>query len=212
MGPPLLARVEAQIGRLLYSSRARDAKLLPRSVPAIYSLSPTITVTSPCGATSSPLLLEHTPIGSNKFPGLSWLLPADLPAEQIAGYLLIVEDPDAPLPDPVVHGLYYDIPAGKSTLAPEDFVVAKETGEGGALAGGFRYGANRMHSVWGGPKPVLGHGEHSYFFQLVALKANLDLKSKGTKPLAKKDLLHGALDDGKVAAWGEWVGVFERQP
>jgi len=208
MAPPLLARVEAQIGRLLYSMRARDSKLLTRSSPAISSLSPTITVISPCGATSSPLLLEHTPLGSNNFPGLSWLLPADLQAEQIVGYLLIVEDPDAPLPDPVVHGLYYDIPAAKSILVNEDFVVEKEKGDG-ALAGGFRYGVNRMHSVWGGPKPVLGHGEHRYFFQLVALKENLDLKNTGTKLITKKDLLDGALD-GKVAAWGEWVGVFER--
>lgn len=39
----------------------------------------------------------------------------------IAEHLVIVEAPDASLPAPVVHWLYYAIPRCKFALLPEDF-------------------------------------------------------------------------------------------
>lgn len=205
---PFSARLEAFIGRRLIKQRGRDAKLLTRANAALKNISPTLAVSSPLGPSESPLLPEHTPLADNRFPTLSWTLPSDVDPAQVHSYLLVVEDPDAPLPSPVVHGLYYGLPAEKTSVGPDDFVPANG-GQGDDLAGGFRYGANRMKSVWGGPRPVLAHGSHRYFFQVIALKNDLSAGG-GDKLLSKKQLLKALVDDN-VLAWGEWVGTFERQ-
>ena len=220
---PFTAYLESFIGSLLTSQRGRDAQLLTRATPAMSSLPPTMIVISTHGPSPAPLLFEHTPLGDNLFPNLSWSLPADVKAEDVKTYLLVVEDPDAPLPSPIVHGLYHDFLPDKTSVGPDDFLPAstRDTGSeavgagpeehgntrSDGLAGGFRYGANRKKTVWGGPKPVLGHGPHRYFFQVVAL--NSKLQDPG-ESLSKEHLQGGGLD-GKVLAWGEWVGTFERK-
>ncbi|PQE26260.1 hypothetical protein CJF30_00000977 [Rutstroemia sp. NJR-2017a BBW] len=194
------ARLEAFIGRLLSSQRGRDAKLLTRATPAIVKLKPSLIVTSPLGEAPAPLLPAHSQVGANEVPPLSWSLPADsdlLP--QIKSFLLVVEDPDAPLPSPVVHGIYYNIPPTKTSIDNADFAPVE--GKGNLLSGGFYYGVNRRKIIWGGPKPVLGHGVHRYFFQVLALSEELKTGSS----IGKEEL--GQLLEGKVLAWGEWLGT-----
>lgn len=123
----------------------------------------------------------------------------------MAEYLVVVEDPDAPLPQPVVHGIYYPIPSSKMSLNSEDLkpVVAKQWDE----LKGCRYGLNRMKNIWGDPRPVLGHGFHRYMFQVVGLKTELDKKAMSELP-TRADIVREV--EGKVAVWGTWVGRFER--
>ena len=137
---------------------------------------------------------------------------AAVAAAVVAEYLLIVEDPDAPLPSPVVHGIYYNIPGNKMSLVPADLDLANVerplVSGGNLLRGGFKYGANRMKSIWGGPRPVLEHGPHRYFFQVVALNSSLDAAKLGpvpTKAEIEKEIV------GKVIGWGIWIGSFERR-
>ncbi|TGO46110.1 hypothetical protein BCON_0344g00020 [Botryotinia convoluta] len=89
----------------------------------------------------------------------------------------------------------------------EDFEEAKKDGDGSSqvLADGINYGVNRRRTIWGGPKPVLGHGAHRHFFQVVGLSEVLDATEK-----VKREELGGLLE-GKVLVWGEWVGTYERK-
>ncbi|APA08098.1 hypothetical protein SS1G_00241 [Sclerotinia sclerotiorum 1980 UF-70] len=168
----MAAYLEAFLGRIFYSQRGRDAKLISRSIPAITKLPATLLVTSPLGPSPSPLSHSHSQLGANEFPPLSWSLNSHTDSElelrdKIKSFLLVVEDPDAPLPSPVIHGIYYNIPASKTEVRKEDFVQSQsdnQDGNGRLLAGGFSYGVNRRKTIWGGPKPVLGHGMHRYFF------------------------------------------------
>ena len=231
----MFERLEAFLGqKVLFSFRARDAKLFVKSAPFINHSEPTIQVTSPeCGPSESSLLLSHTPLATNRFPELQWSVPPSLQA-QIAEYVVVVEDPDAPLPSPVVHGIYYAIPGNKTSLLPADFQLSSapnnasesvsrtinqgsgsndEVPASNSLHGDFRYGLNRMKNVWGGPKPVLGHGAHRYFFQVVGLTKTVDWDAAGTN---KRGLLNKAqitrIIDGQVAGWGVWIGIYERSP
>ena len=51
-----------------------------------------------------------------------------------------------------------------------------------------------MKSIWGGPKPMLGHGPHRYSFQVV------DVGMLGQAP-TKIDMERAV--ERKVAAWGQ---------
>ncbi|KAJ8064567.1 hypothetical protein OCU04_006897 [Sclerotinia nivalis] len=206
----MAAYLEAFLGRLFYSQRGRDAKLISRSIPSITQLPATLLVTSPLGPSLSPLSHSHSQVGANEFPPLSWSLNPNTDPElrdKIKSFLLVVEDPDAPLPSPVIHGIYYNIPPSKTEVRKEDFVEMSkgDDGSGQLLAGGFSYGVNRRKTIWGGPKPVLGHGVHRYFFQVVGLSERLETGAK----IGRKELV--GLLEGKVLVWGEWVGTYERK-
>ena len=124
--------------------------------------------------------------------------------ESTKEYFLVVEDPDTSLPAPIVHGIYYSIPADKTHVGPADF---EKVPGSGVLRGRFKHGKNRRGVVWMGARPVINHGPHRYFFQVVALKKTLDL---GTlSEIATPEELREELV-GKVAGWGEWIGVHER--
>lgn len=208
--PSISARLENALGSyFLRSLRGRDAKLFTKSAPFSH-LAPSLDVTSPeCGVSGSSLHIDHTPLGVNQFPELSWQqidTAANDRGSAIKEYIVIVEDPDAPLPSPVVHGLYYAIPGSKTSLGPQDFEQVEE-GKKFHLRGGFRYGMNRRQCIWSGARPVLGHGVHRYFFQVIGLSESLELNDGDyvTKKALESEV------SGKIAVWGVWVGTFERK-
>lgn len=207
----LASALETSIGRLLYSLRGRDAKLFV-SAPAIAAISaPRIAVYSPDygqqtpenaeSATPQRMRPEHTQIGANRFPSLAWTIPAAL-QNQVESFMVIVEDPDAPLAQPVVHGIYYGLPQTQTTLNHGDIELLEQS-RGGSLTGGLRYGRNRPNTVWAGPRPVRGHGVHRYFFEIIGLHG-VELDGG----LTKDELLEKC--QGKVVSWGVWIGTFER--
>ena len=76
---------------------------------------------------------------------------------------LIVDDPDAPTPDPFVHWLVYGIPADATEITDGN--------------GAFTYGANDFaNEAWSGPCPPEGDGPHGYEFTLYALDSELGLE------------------------------------
>ncbi len=77
-----------------------------------------------------------------------------------------MEDRDAPLPTPITHGLYWKI-SGETTEFGGDAVKPNGDLKSGK---GYRIGNNRKGTVYLGPRPVLGHGEHRYMFRVVGLK------------------------------------------
>ena len=203
-------KVEYFVGRSLSFIRNHDDRLFTRCAAFREKPQPTLDVSCiDCEGAAQELQLDHTPMGENRFPSLKWKpLETDNgnTGNQIVEYLVIVEDPDAPLPQPVVHGIYFGIPHSKTTLCPEDFQLVPD-GQN-TLAGGFGYGLNRMKTVWGGPKPVLGHGPHRYMFQVISLRSQLDRSKLGQRPT--KTQLERAVE-GEVVSWGTWIGTYERK-
>jgi Raf kinase inhibitor-like YbhB/YbcL family protein len=121
-------------------------------------------------------------------PPLSWSEP---PAET-RELVLIVEDPDAPKPEPFVHWLVYDINPATRSLDVEGAKHARE-GKNSLLKEGFAAVA-----------PPPGHGVHHYHFQLFALDAPLALdKGEGKSRLVSHM-------EGHVIGFGELVGTYER--
>lgn len=113
-----------------------------------------------------------------------------------------MEDPDAPLPSPIVHGIYYGISGESKEFGGEGVVPS-----GGLKAGkGFKVGRNRKGTVYIGPRPVLGHGVHRYMFDVVGLREEL----VGLNECPTKEELVKAVE-GKVVGWGRWMGTFERK-
>ncbi|KAJ9209261.1 hypothetical protein DTO166G4_9134 [Paecilomyces variotii] len=193
--------IERSLAWLLYTRRGHDAGLLHKSAPFALHHTPTIEVECSIGPSGSPIPSKFSSFEEGHFPTLSWT-----PQQNAAEYLLILEDPDAPLAEPVVHGLYYGIPASKTSLCHDDFCPVGNTGECN-LRGGFKYGLNRRKVVYMPPRGFLGHGPHRYFFQIVALKKALDQSNLGS-PASKEEIIQGLRD--KVMSWGCWIGIWER--
>lgn len=129
-------------------------------------------------------------------PPLSW---STVP-EGTKSLALVVEDPDAPTPNPFVHWLLYNIPTDLRGL-PED--VRHE--DVAAAARGAMQGKNSTLKVgWTGMAPPQGDTPHHYHFQLFALDRMLDLA-----PGAGRTALFEAMA-GHVIGRGELIGMYKR--
>lgn len=112
---------------------------------------------------------KHTGEGENVSPALSW---KDAP-EGTKGFAVICHDPDAPLVQNgsygFVHWLLYNLPADTTSLDEATTVGTSgvnDTGKNG----------------YGGPMPPEGHGDHLYYFWVLALDTQTDLPEGLTQP------------------------------
>jgi Raf kinase inhibitor-like YbhB/YbcL family protein len=145
-------------------------------------------LTSPWFEDGGPLPERASSEGEGLPPPLSWSEPPPETRELV----LIVEDPDAPKPEPFVHWLVYDINPRARSLDAEGAKHARE-GQNSLLRNGFAPAA-----------PPRGHGLHHYHFQLFALDAPLALdKGEGKTRLVSHMENH-------VIGFGELVGTYER--
>ncbi|KAF4263843.1 hypothetical protein KXV68_001359 [Aspergillus fumigatus] len=159
--------IERPLSWLLANRKGHDAGLIQHTPPFAEHPKPSVTVECPeIGPSGSQIPVKYSFFGEDLFPTLKWSAPPAV-ADNIKEWLLVVEDPDAPLAEPVVHGLYYSIPASKCSVSNEDL---KPTAAGShLLRGGFQYGANRRGTIYIPPRGMLGHGPHRYFFQVIGL-------------------------------------------
>lgn len=177
-----LSKVKAGLGKTVYHGVFGE-------VPA------SITVTSPAFADGGVIPARYTDDGGRLSPPLSW---SGLPAGT-GGIVLIVEDPDAPMPKPIVHLIAWKEPAGDADLSEGAFAGPGRAGEGHAL------GRNSFQkSAWLPPDPPMGHGPHHYLFQVYALDRPLDLPEAP----GRGDLLDAM--KGRVLAKGLLTGLYER--
>ncbi|GKT46704.1 UPF0132 membrane protein [Colletotrichum spaethianum] len=198
--------IEVTLSWLFKNARGRDDKSF-YTLPAFAShAEQTITVTSPdCGASPATLGPEYIHEGGGRIPGLSWTAPSDL-EPKVKQWLIVVEDPDAPLPTPICHGIYGGIASETRQVNAQDFEVEDENIS--LLKGGFHWGKGRRDVVYLPPRPLLNHGPHRYFFEVVALSEPLDkqmLEARATKEQVAEAIV------GKVLGWGMWVGSCERR-
>jgi Raf kinase inhibitor-like YbhB/YbcL family protein len=108
---------------------------------------------------------RHTGDGDDVSPALSWSEPPAGTAE----LALVVDDPDAPSPEPWVHWVLYKIPPRLRAL-PEGILPTRSV----TSPAGLLQGKNSWGTIgWKGPAPPRGHGLHHYHFRLYALDAAL---------------------------------------
>ncbi|KAH8549308.1 phosphatidylethanolamine-binding protein [Umbelopsis sp. PMI_123] len=198
--PSFGQRFEAFLGNLLISKKERDDGLFTR-LPPFDKIEPTLKVTSEVGPSNSTLPKQYSQDGENELPPLSWEIVQD--AKE---YIVMIEDPDAPLPVPIVHGLLYGISPDITSISHADLKdpnVNNHTIKNGSI----KYGKTLRRTVYEGPRPVLNHGPHRYMFTVVALKQSLE----SLPPYATKADFLKILKQDDVLAWGEWIGVYERK-
>ncbi len=178
---------KSAVGHALGNVHAGDDKLAWRKLCG--ERSPTLDVRSDAFAAGDRLPLSSTADGAETPPSLRW----SEPPPQTRSIVVLVEDPDAPLPDPYVHWMVYGIPKTANALTHPSASGAKE-GKNSRLKTGFA-----------GAAPPPGHGVHHYHFQVFALDTALNNLEAG----AGRDALLGGMK-GHVVAFGDLVGTYER--
>jgi Raf kinase inhibitor-like YbhB/YbcL family protein len=127
----------------------------------------------------------------NPSPALAW---NDAPAGA-KSFVLIMHDPDAPMPGGFTHWVLFDIPQTTKGL-PEGFQPGSVGVSGNS---GFR------RAGYGGPCPP--SGSHHYQFTLSALDVpTLGLQAGATKADVEKAMA------GHIVGKAELVGLYQRQP
>lgn len=181
----MLENVPKDLGEAMKSARAGTDKLMINVIDAPM----TIHIESGAFGDVRPIPRRYTADGEGLSPELSWrAVPA-----QARCVALIVEDPDAPMPQPLVHAI--------APLLPREGTLAA-----GELSGdGIKTGRNSyLKHGYLAPDPPTGHGPHRYVFEMFALsEAPRDVESMGRSEFV--DWVRG-----HVLAKGCLVGTYER--
>lgn len=198
----MLEHMPAWLGHALKGLRAgADALVIARSALGSGAQSgtgfATLDLTSPAFAHEGRLPPRFTADGDGVSPPLLWSAP---PAGT-AALALIVEDADAPTPQPLVHAIVWHIAADRLRLA-EGAIAADGAGTPDGDVGRNSY----LREGWLPPDPPTGHGEHRYAFQLFALDAALG--DPGVSP--GRTALVEAMS-GHVLAAGLLIGTYSRE-
>jgi Raf kinase inhibitor-like YbhB/YbcL family protein len=159
----------------------------------------TLTVTSPALKAGEPIPRDYTADGKNISPPLMW---ANVPGAT-KEFAVIVDDPDAPTPQPFVHWVIYKIPASATGL-PEDIPIDAATPMPPQIAGAVQGTSGFRRPIYRGPAPPPGK-VHNYHFTVYALDTALDLA-----PGATKQQLLDAMK-GHIVGQGELIATYERK-
>lgn len=185
----MLEHVPLWLGQALRGIRAGAEKLCIAQ-PELGAF-PAIAVSSPAFANGGAVPPRFTADGAGVSPPLLW----DEAPEGTRSLALIVEDPDAPSPQPLVHAIVWGI-------APEERGLAE-----GAIAAGGTLGTGRnsyLMEGWLPPDPPTGHGPHHYAFQLFALATEPQLSGTPGRSALVREMT------GQVLAAGLLTGTYAR--
>jgi len=164
----------------------------------------TISVTSSVIEHHGILPEENSAYGANRSIDLAW---DNLPAGTVE-LALIMDDPKVVelgmMPEPFVHWVAYNIPAGAEGLPAA--LTSEEQVSGIEGLDGMINGVNGLRRAgYFGPRPPANGQLHDYHFRLYALDSDLDL----APGLNKAQLLEAM--DGHVLATGMLMGHYERK-
>jgi Raf kinase inhibitor-like YbhB/YbcL family protein len=191
----MLEHVPHWLGHALRNVRAGAGKLCIAQ-PELGGAFATLDLSSPAFADGGPLPARFTADGAGVSPPLLWSAVPD-GTESLA---LVVEDPDAPSPQPLVHAIVWGLPPTEWRLAEGAIRPDGAGGEDGRDVGRNSY----LGEGWLAPDPPTGHGPHAYAFQLFALSAAPD---PGETP-GRAALVEAMA--GRVLAAGLLTGTYER--
>lgn len=191
----MLEHLPGWLGGMLRNVRAGHSKLVIVQ-PELKIGDAVIDMSSPAFPYGGRLPVRFTADGEGVSPPLIW---ADVPAGT-ASLALIVEDPDAPALQPLVHALVWNLPAEERRLA--EGAIRRD---GPGADDGRDVGRNSYFvEGWLPPDPPTGHGSHDYVFQLFALSESLDI---GPNP-GRSGLVRALT--GRVLGAGMLVGTYSR--
>lgn len=188
----MLEHVPAWLGRLLADRRAGMDKLTALQ-PGMGGAGP-LTLSSPAFGDGARLPDRFTAdTDAPLSPPLTWSGAPDS-----ARLALLVEDPDAPAAQPLVHAIMWGLEGASGRL--EEGAITDEGG-GAGIVGRNSY----MRVGWLPPDPPTGHGEHRYAFQLFALSP--DAPDPGEAP-GRSALIEAMR--GHVLGVGVLIGTYSR--
>ncbi|WP_028967207.1 YbhB/YbcL family Raf kinase inhibitor-like protein [Sphingomonas phyllosphaerae] len=191
----MLEHVPHWLGSLMHNVRAGHAKLAIVQ-DGIVTGDARLELSSLAFADGARLPERFTADGEGVSPPLTW---RGVPAGT-AALALLVEDPDAPAPNPLVHAVVWNLPPEDGSL-PEGAIAP----DGRGADDGSDVGRNSYaQEGWLPPDPPTGHGSHDYVFQLFALDsaAAVDINP------GRSELLEAIR--GHVIAAGMLVGTYSR--
>ena len=192
----MLEHVPHWLGHALRNVRAGAEKICIAQPELGGSFAP-LDLSSPAFGNGARLPTRFTADGEGVSPPLLW---GELPARTEA-LALIVEDPDAPSPQPLVHAIVWNIPPDTRRLEEGAIRADGAGGPDGRDVGRNSYFAEG----WLPPDPPTGHGEHRYAFQLFALgHADDPGETPGRGALVKAMA-------GRVLAAGLLTGTYSRE-
>lgn len=164
--------------------------------PAQSTTEQTMTLQSDAFAMNGKIPTRYTGEGEDISPALQW---SQLP-QGTRELALIVDDPDAPRPEPWVHWIICKIPPETTGLRENIPTDPELDRPKGAIQG-----TNTWKKIgYGGPYPPVGHGVHHYHFKLYALDQPLDVTSGIDKAALLKAM------QGHVLAETELIGTYQR--
>ncbi|MDQ6640170.1 MAG: YbhB/YbcL family Raf kinase inhibitor-like protein [Pseudomonadota bacterium] len=190
----MLEKLPDAVGHALRGQRAGLDKIAFQAVDLRAGMA-SLTVASLAFADHAPIPARYTADGAGVSPPLQWIgVP---PAA--ASLALIVEDADAPTPQPLVHAIVVALDAADGALA--EGALPSDDHEGS----GLQVGRNSyLQAAWLPPDPPPGHGVHRYAFQLFALTAGATFE--GTPG---RDAVLAAIKEHGLAS-GCLIGTYER--
>ncbi len=191
----MLEHIPAWLGHAMSGLRAGADKLAIVQLGGHFE---TLDLTSPAFAHEARLPPRFTADGEGVSPPLVWSEPPAGTERMV----LIVEDADAPTPQPLVHAIIWGLEADAGRLA-EGAIVADDAGD----AAGRDVGRNSyLREGWLPPDPPSGHGEHRYAFQLFAIGAGAG--DAGATP-GRSAVIEAIT--GHVVAAGLLIGTYSRE-
>jgi hypothetical protein len=136
--------------------------------------------------------VDYTCDGMDISPEIVW----DNVPEETKSFVLIMEDPDAPM-GVFTHWVVYDIPSSLRLL-PENFPKVPQID-------GIKQGINDFGRIgYGGPCPPKG-STHRYIFNIFAVSVpSLELPTGATKKIIEEKM------EGKVLSKGKLTGIYGR--
>jgi hypothetical protein len=192
----MLEHVPHWLGHALRNVRAGADKLCIAQ-PELGGGFGALDLSSPAFANGAMLPPRFTADGEGVSPPLVW---GPVP-EGTQSLALIVEDPDAPSPQPLVHAIVWNLPPSEQRLAEGAIRADGAGGPDGRDVGRNSY----FVEGWLPPDPPTGHGPHRYAFQLFALSG--DAGDPGETP--GRSALVKAMA-GRVLSAGLLTGTYSR--
>jgi Raf kinase inhibitor-like YbhB/YbcL family protein len=183
----------SMIGQAIRPLRASEAKLLYHKLGFDDEAAEIVLQSS--FENGSPIPKRYTVEAADMSPPFAW---RDIPigTEEL---VLVMEDYDAPLFDPMVHMIAYHLDT--------DGLIegALPNKEGVGLDRFIKMGRNSLgHKRYDGAAPPPGHGIHHYVFQLYALNRVLEFETAPDRNALGKAMI------GHVLGFGLLIGTFER--
>ena len=190
----MLEKLPDLVGHALRGQRAGLDKTAFRAVDLRGGMA-AISVASLAFADHAPIPARYTADGVGVSPPLQW---TGVPGAAMS-VLLIVEDADAPTPQPLVHAIVVELPAGDGAL--QEAALPSRDHEGA----GLRIGRNSyLQANWLPPDPPPGHGVHRYAFQVFALETGASFDGEPGREAVLEAIREHGLASGCL------IGTYER--